>query len=138
MALPLINGRSYDFTQINLTIGGVIVNSVSAVTYTEEQEKVNNFGAGTNPVSRGHGAKNASASITISMNDVEAIRASALNGSLLSIDTFDIVVVYTNPQGVVTHTIKNCEFTNDGVEATVGDTDINRSFDLVASHVNYA
>ena len=137
MATPLINGQAYDYTQIAVTILGVPVASVTAVNYTQEQEKVNNFGAGSNPVSRGHGTINTSASFTIGMNDIEAIRDAAVNGSLLGIPSFDITVTYLNAQKVVTHVVKNCEFLTDGVEAAQGDTNIERAFDLVASHVVY-
>jgi hypothetical protein len=137
MATPLINGRAYDYAQIQVTILGVPVAGVSAISYSQEQEKVNNFGAGSNPVSRGHGTIDTSASITISMNDVEAIRDVAPGGSLLAIPAFDVSVTFLNAQKVVTHVIKNCEFTNDGMEATQGDTNIERAFDLVASHIVY-
>ena len=135
MATPLINGRAFDFAQIVVNVLGVPLASVSAISYTEEQEKVNNFGAGSNPVSRGHGTKNASGSMTISMNDVEAIRDAVEGGSLLSVPSFDVVVTYVNLQKTVTHTLKNVEFLNDGVEATSGDTDLQRSFDVVMSHI---
>lgn len=137
MALPLINGRAYDFAQIVVNILGVPVAGVSAISYTEEQEKINNMGMGNRPVSRGHGAINASGNITISMNDVEALRDAAPNGSLLQIPAFDITVTYLNAQKVVTHVLKNCEFLNDGVESTQGDTDVKRSFDLVISHIKF-
>jgi hypothetical protein len=137
MAIPLINGRAYDYAQIEVNILGVPVAGISAITYTEEQEKVNNFGAGSRPVSRGHGPINASGSVTIHMNDVEAIRDAAPLGSLLSIPSFDISVTFLNAQKVVTHVLKNVEFLNDGVEATQGDTNIERAFDLVISHVVY-
>lgn len=137
MATPLINGRAYDFAQIVTTILGVPVAGISAVTYTEEQEKTNNFGAGNRPVSRGHGPINASGSVTIQMNDVEALRDAAPNGSLLQIPSFDITVTYLNAQKPVTHVLKNCEFLSDGVEASQADTNIERGFDIVISHIKY-
>lgn len=135
--VSLINGKAYDYTQIIVQILGAPVPSVSAISYSEEQSKENNFGAGSRPVSRGRGAKNASGSITISMNDIEAIRDVVAGGSLLDIEPFDIVVTFMNLQKVVTHTLKNCEFINDGMEAAVDDKDIKKSFDLVLSHINY-
>ncbi len=137
MAVPLINGRAYDFAQIEATILGVIVNGISAISYTEEQDKVNNFGAGSRPVSRGHGAINASASLTLSMNETEAIRDASPEGSLVRVPSFDVTVTYLNEQKVVTHVLKNCEFTNDGVEASQGDTNLERAFDLTCSHIKY-
>lgn len=137
--ISLINGRAYDFTQILVKILGAPVASVSAISYTEEQSKENNFGAGSRPVSRGRGAINASGSITLSMNDIEALRDSdaAIGGSLLKIQPFDIQVSFLNAQKVVTHVLKNCEFLDDGTEASQDDKDIKRSFNLVISHVKY-
>lgn len=137
MAQPLINGTAYDYTQIVVNILGVSVAGITDISYSEEQEKTNNFGTGNRPVSRGRGAIDASGSMTISMNDVEALRDAAPNGSLLQIPAFDVTVTFGNAQKVVTHTLKNVEFTSDGVEAATGDTDISRSFDLAISHVKY-
>ncbi len=137
MAAPLINGRAYDFTEIVVVMLGGPVVGVKSITYTEEQEKTNNFGIGNRPVSRGHGAIDSSASITLGMNDVEAIRDAAPNGSLLQIPSFNIVIVFDNDQKVVTHTIKDAEFTDDGTEADQGSTNIERSFGLVASEIKY-
>ena len=139
MAKPLINGRAYDFTEIIVSMLGAPVVGVKAITYTEEQDKTNNFGQGNRPISRGQGAIDASASIEISMNDIEAIRDTVAlqGGSLLAIPAFDITVTYLNEQKVVTHILKNCEFINDGVETTQGDTDVVRTFDLVVSDIKY-
>jgi len=135
--IPLVNGTAYTFAQIVATIGGVPIASISAINYVETQEKVNNYGQGNRPVSRGSGVIEVTSSVEMSMNDVEAIRASALNGSLLNIPAFDIVVFFGNPQSPVTHVIKNCEFTSDGVEGTQGDTDLKRTFDLMPSHIKW-
>lgn len=135
--IPLINGRAYDFTQIIVKVLGAPMVSTSAINYDEEQTKENNFGAGTRPVSRGHGAINANGSITLSMNDIEALRDVAPDGSLLKIEPFDIVVSFLNRQKVVTHVLKNCEFTNDGVGGSQDDKDLKKSFNLVMSHVKY-
>ena len=134
---PLINGRAYDFAQAVANVLGVPLMGISSINYTEEQEKSNNFGAGKYAVSRGHGAVDASASFEIHMNDIEAMRAAAPLGRLLDIPPFDITVTYLNENKVVVHTLKNCEFTNDGVEGSQGDTQLQRSFDLVLSHVEY-
>lgn len=135
--IPLVNGRAYDFTQILVKILGAPVPSVSAISYTEEQAKENNFGAGSRPVSRGRGTINASGSISLSMNDIEALRDVSLDGSLLKIEPFDIQVSFLNAQKVVTHVLKNCEFLDDGTEAATDDKDIKRSFNLVISHIKY-
>ena len=137
MAVPLINGRAYDYTQIVVSMLGVPVIGISSISWSEEQDKTNNFGKGNRTVCRGQETIQASASIEISMNEIEAIRDIATNGSLLAIPAFDIVVTFGNLQKPVTHVLKNAEFKNDGVEASVDDTDLKMSFDLVISHVEY-
>lgn len=137
MSVPLINGRAYDFTQITVSLLSVPLSGVSALNYSEEQEKTNNFGTGNRPTSRGQGPIDSSGSIELSMNEVEAIRDAAPDGSLLKIPAFDITVVFGNPQKPVVHVLKNVEFTNDGVDSSQGDTDLRRTFDLVISHVKY-
>lgn len=138
MVVPaLINGQAYDYTQIIMSVLGVPVAGVTSINYTEEQEKTNNFGAGNRPVSRGRGAIEASGSIELSMNEIEALRDAAPSGSMLKIPPFEITIVYLNLQKVVTHKLKNVEFTNDGVETSQGDTDIRRTFDIVMSDVKY-
>ena len=136
----LINGQAYDFAQIIAKIAGVDINSLSEIEYEEEQKKENNFGKGNRPVSRGSSTIKAKASITMSMNDVEALRLATIavtGGSLLKIPPFDVTVTYLNVQQVVTHVLKNCEFIKDGTSAKLDDTDIKAKYDLVISHVIY-
>lgn len=135
--IPLINGTAYDFAQIIVTILGVPVASISSIEYEETQEKVNNYGAGNRPVSRGAGAIEATATIEMSMNDISAIRDVAPNGSLLQVPAFDITVFFGNPQRPETHVLKNCEFKNDGISGSQGDTDLKKSFELVVSHIKF-
>jgi len=139
MAKELINGRAYDFSQIQATVLGVPLQSINEINYVTTQEKTNNMGAGVNPVSRGHAGKEPEASIGISMNDVEALRDVAQDGDLLNLPTFDIVITFLHPESarVITHVLKNAEFTDDGVEGAQGDTDLNRTFALTISHVKY-
>lgn len=137
--VPLINGRAYDFAQIRTTILGVVIPSISSIEYEEKQDKKNNFGAGDRPVSRGHGAIEPTAKFTMSMNDVEALRKVAPNGSLLKLPSFDVVVTYLHPtqNQVVTHTLKNCEFLTDKNGGGQGDTDLKQNFEILPSHINY-
>ena len=134
----LVNGTSYDYTKISVILAGTPVLEVTEINYTQDQEKENNFGTGVLPVSRGQGERNSSGSIGLAMNEVEVLRdAAPPNGSLLDLPAFDIIVVYGNPQKLVTHRLIKCEFTNDGVETSQGDTSITRSFDLVIGNIHY-
>ena len=135
MASSLINGKAYSWSEIVFSILDVPVAGVTAITYTGEQEKNNNMGSGDEPVSRGRGSKNYTGSIDLSMNTVEALRDVATNGDLLDLPMFNIVVSFLNTQGVQRHVLQNVEFVDDGVEASQGDTDINRSFGLIIGKI---
>ena len=137
MAVVLVNGEAYTHTQIQVIYLGVPMPSVSSIDYGEDQDKANNFGTGNRPVSRGRGAIDSSGSIELSMNDIEAIRDAAPNGSLLQIPPSDLLIVFINPQKPVTHTIKNLEWTSDRPSSTQGDTDIKATFDFIASNIKW-
>lgn len=136
-AVPLINGRAYDYAQISVTLLNSPLLGIEAITYTEDQEKVNNYGAGSKPVSRGHAAVELAASLDIHMDDIERLRDAAPDRKLLKIAPFDIVVTFMNEGKVKVHTLKSVEFTSDGVEASQGDTKVMRSFPLVLGDITY-
>jgi len=137
MAVTLVNGTAFDYTQLTPLFLGSPLPSMSAINYEEIQEKVNNFGTGNRPVSRGRGAIDASGSMDLSMNDIEALREVAPNGSLVQLPASDFVLVFGNPQNPQTHILKNLEFTNDGINTTQGDTDIKMTFNFTISEVQY-
>lgn len=136
MASPLINGQAYSFSLITVNILGTPVVGITAISYKTSQEKVNNYGAGNRPVSRGYGKKECEGSITIDMEELEALIAAAPNRDILDIPPFDIIVTYTPQSGaVVVHTLKNCEFLEDPIEAGDGDTRISVEVPLIISHI---
>lgn len=135
---PLVNGTAYSWSQITVNILGVPVAGVSAVSYTEEQEMQDNYGAGNRPVSRGYGRITTEGSITMHMEEVEALQAAVTTGRLQDIPEFDVVVAYL-PEGgnIVTHTLKNCRFKNNGREISEGDMAINVEIPMQISHINW-
>lgn len=137
MAVTLVNGRAYSYVDVTLAILNVPTPGISAINYTEEQDKTNEFGTSTRPTARGRGVINASGSLEISMDEVEALRDVAPSGSLLLLPAFDIVVVFGNPGKIQTHVLEAVEFLDDGVEMALGDTEIKRTFGLVISNIRY-
>ena len=137
MAITLINGRAFDFSQIIPAYLGVPLPSLSEINYEETQEKTNNMGTGNRPVSRGHGTIDASGSMTLSQNDIEALREVAAEGSLLALPSADFVLVFGNPSNPQTHVLKDLEFTNDGGGGSTGDTDLTMTLNFTISSVKY-
>lgn len=137
MAVPLVNGQAFDYTQITPVFLGVPLLSMTSITYEQTQEKVNNMGTGNFPVSQGQGAIESSGTIELSMNDIEAMREVAPNGKLLLIPASDFILVFGNPQNVQTHILKNLRFTNDGGSATLADSDLKFTLNFTLSDVQY-
>ena len=135
MAQPLVNGKAYDWAQVVATINGTILNGVKKIEYGVAQAKENRYGAGSDPVSRGRGRKEPTASITLDMTEVQKLTASAPNRDLLDIPAFDVTVTFENAGKVVTEVIKNCEFLENVRNLEEGASGIDIDLPLLPSHI---
>lgn len=139
MAQTLINGIAYSWSQISVNILGASIVEFSAINYAAEQEVTNNYGKGNQPTSRGYGNFTYTASITLSMNELEKLQDVAPNRRLQDIPEFDITVAYVpqNGLGIVRHVIKNCRITNNGREVAQNDPQINTSLTLAVGDIQF-
>jgi hypothetical protein len=136
--IPLINGTSYEWVQIELRLFNRTVPGVTAIKYEETRDIVDNYGAGKYPVSRAYGKIETKASITLEMVEVEALQSAITTGSLMDIPEFDIVVSYLPEGGIIcTHTLHNCRFKGNKREAKKGDTTIEVEIELAVSHLTW-
>jgi hypothetical protein len=134
----LINGRSYDWSQITANIGGVPVAGIASISYEETQEIADNFGAGNRPVSRGFGIIESTGSVTLSMNEVERIQLASPNGLLSGIPEFDITVTFASADGVpANHTLKSCRFKGNKRDMSQGDTEVNVELELQIAEIKW-
>lgn len=133
---PLINGREFGWADIQVNIGGVPLTQIVAIKYEEEMEKENIYGAGRHPVSRGYGRVKSTASITLLSEVVMALKAKAPKGQLFRIAPFSIVINYQPDAGpMVTHILKNCEFTKNAFDWKEGDMKKEIELELIISHI---
>jgi len=138
MGKTLINGVAYSWSGINMNILGTDIKGFTEINYSEKQDKVNNYGAGVEPVSRGYGRKEYSASITLEMKEVRRIQSAMPPGkSLLDIPAFPIAVSYLNGNKVITDIIHKAEFTNNVVETKQGDSNIPVKLDLIIAGITW-
>lgn len=98
MTPTLINGRSYSWADLTVNIFGAPLAGISAISYEDKTEKTNIYGAGNKPVARGYGNTTYEGSITISVEEVEAIEKAAPQGNIAKIPPFTVVVAYV-PEG---------------------------------------
>lgn len=135
--IPLINGIEYSWGDIVLTIAGVPIMGITAIEYSDEQEVINNYGAGRYPVSRSKGRITCTGKITLYNSEVKALLKKTANGRLQDVAAFDIIVSYIPDEGgvVVVDKIKNCSFIKNQNSWSEGDTSSTVELELVVSHI---
>ena len=133
---PLINGRSYGWGDIIVTVGALPVTGITAIKYEEEQEKEDVYGGGRRPVARGYGRIKASASITLSVETVMALTASCREGQLNRMAPFTITVTYQPESGpIICDVLRNCEFKKQSRDWKEGDMKNQVELELLVSNI---
>lgn len=136
--IPLINGKSYEWADIQATVLGVPIIGITNIEYEEKQGMENIYGAGRFPVSRGYGKVEPTAKMTLLMEEVENLQTAAPLGRLQDIPEFDIIVMYLDSALITRkHVLKNVRFTNNKRGASSGDTSIPVELELIISHIQY-
>lgn len=136
--VPLINGKSYEWSDIVMNVMGVPVVGVTSIKYDETQNMTNIYGAGRRPVSRGYGNIEPTASVTLLMEEIESLQAVAPNGLLMDIPEFDIVVSFSDSALTPrVHKLRNVRFKKNSRESASGDTSIPVELELIISHIEW-
>jgi hypothetical protein len=120
----LINGISISWSQITLSMLGAPITGVRAISWSSKQEKTNNYGAGSKPVSRGYGRVEYEGSITFLAEEFKNLIASAPDGDVLKYPFFDINILFVDPtNGLLMKCVwKAAEFLENNFDASEGDT----------------
>lgn len=123
MPTPLINGINYSWANVSLTLFGVPVTGITKIDYNRKQTKENNYGAGSQPVSRGYGNYEYEGSIELYVDEWKRIIAAAPNRDPLLIAPFDIQVVFGGTGVTVDKDVlRSVEFMEDPLSTSQGDT----------------
>ncbi|MDD4141588.1 MAG: hypothetical protein PHR20_02180 [Bacteroidales bacterium] len=138
--IPLINGEEYSWGDIQVLLAGPTpITGITGIEYSDEQEVVDNYGAGRYAVSRSKGRISCAAKITLYASEVNALAKQAPNGRLQDFAAFDIVVSYI-PDGataVVQDILHNCQFKKNERSWSEGDTSKTVDLELVVSHIGW-
>lgn len=136
--VPLINGVNYSWSNIKLVLFGVPVVGITKIEYSRKQKKENNYGMGTEPISRGYGNKEYEGKITLYREEWQAIIAAATGKDPLDIDFFDIQVSFSGtrvtPQLDI---LRACEFTEDVFTVAQGDTKIMVEIPIIIGSIDH-
>lgn len=132
---PLVNGVNYSWKNVTLVLFGVPITGITKISYTTKQEKANNYGSGSMPVSRGYGNTEYEGSIEIYRDEwVKIIVASG--GRPLEIPPFDIPVVFGPARATAgTDILQMCEFLEDPLSTSQGDTKILLTIPLIIGNI---
>lgn len=117
------NSREYEWADLTVLIGGVDITGIRGLKYSQKQEKELIYGKGNMPYAVQKGNVSNEGEITILQSEYEALRKSAKDGSVLSLQT-DIVACYGNPsQGdvMITDVLMGVQFTEEPKEIKQGD-----------------
>ena len=133
---PLINGRSYGWSDIKCAPAGIPLLGIQEIEYNEKQEMDNVYGAGNTPVSRGFGRITYDGKLKIAMEELEKMQTASATGRIQDIPEFPIIVSYLPDTGViVTHKIQYCRFKNNGRSVKEGDISIHQEIELVVGNI---
>ena len=80
----MINGTAYAWANIRTQLLGQTVTGITAISYGHKQDKANNYGAGTNPVSRSIGKREPNASNSLILKVMKRIQAAVPLGAASS------------------------------------------------------
>lgn len=135
----MINGRTYDWGQVKIGIGGVLTMNCTAINYSDDQEVVAVYAGGRHAVGYGKGRITTSGSITLLQEDVVALQSTAPNHRLQDIAPFDITVSYLHPDTNKVHTdvLKGCIMTSNSRDWREGDTGKEVEVPLMISRIRW-
>ncbi len=136
----LINkfGHMAGWNNVTVNLLGRDLEGVTELSYTDETEKENAYGAGNMPIGRGVGNYSAKASMTLYKEEVIALQMALGPGKRLQdIAPFDVIVQYEYNGFIYVDRIRNAEFSGNGSEVKQNDKTIAYKFDLIVSHVNW-
>jgi hypothetical protein len=135
--VPLINGKAYSWACITFLAAGANITGITAITYGDETEKENGYGAGQMPVDRGEGNYIPEASMTLKANEIEKIIDQSPTGRIQDFGVFDVIVEYLVGTVRKTHKLRNVEFTGHKRDIKQGDKQIESECPLVISHIEW-
>lgn len=134
---PLINGINYAWANVSFVLFGVPITGITKINYTRKQKKENNYGAGSNPVSRAYGNYEYEGSIELYTDEWKLIIANSPNRDPLSIPPFDIPVVFANNgQTPDKDVLKGVEFMEDPFAGNQGDTKLMVTIPLIIALID--
>lgn len=135
---PLINGVAYTHADIVANILGFPVLGITSISYSDMQDMTLNYGTGQQPVSRGFGTVQPTASITLTMEEIQKLSSAAPNGLIQNIPDFDIGINFiTEAANFVRHRLVRCRFKGRNFSSQTNNSQIEEQIELSVVQIVY-
>lgn len=134
----LVNGVNYSWAHISFVVFGRVIKGITEIAYDKDRKKENSYGGGDEPISRGYGNVEYTASITLFRDEWLGIIAVSPNNDPTQIPAFDIPVVFGGSRITAqTDVLQACEFTKDSMKAAQGETKLLVTIPLLIAGVKH-
>lgn len=136
----LINkfGTMAGWNNVTAILLGRELEGITELSYSDAVEMENVYGSGGMPIGRAQGNYSAKVSLTLYMEELIALQHSLPPGRRIQdIEPFDIPVQYDYKNYIYKDVIRNCQFTNNGVEVKQNDKTIAVKFEMITSHIDH-
>jgi hypothetical protein len=138
MATPLINGVNYSWSNVTCVLFGVPVVGITEISYNTKQKKDNNYGIGVQPISRGYGNVEYTASIKLYLDEWIGIINASPSNDPTQIPPFNIQIVYGGTRVTAkTDVLQQVEFLENPVSTKQGDGKIEITIPLIVGGIAY-
>ena len=120
----LINGESVSWAQVQVSLLGAPLTGIREVKWSSKREKVNNYGAGSKPVSRGYGKYEYEGSIKFLAEEWKNIIKASPNGDPLDLPFFDVTILFVSASSglIMSTTWKAAEILTNPLDVAEGAT----------------
>jgi len=134
---PLINGVNYSWANIKLVLFGIPVIGITSINYNRKQKKENNYGFGSQPISRGYGNYEYSGDLELYLDEWKNIIAASPIRDPLQIAPFSITVLYgSSAVNAAKDVLRAVEFLEDPFAAKQGDTKLLVKIPLIIGSID--
>ena len=134
----LINGVNYSWADISFVLFGRIIKGITEISYQKNSKKENNYGQGSEPISRGYGNNEYTASFTIYRDEWLGVIALAPSLDPTLIPLFDIPIVFGSSRvSSQTDVLRGCEFIEDSFKASQGEQKLLIQIPLIIAGISH-
>jgi len=133
----LINGKSYDWASVNVSIGTSLFFGITSVKFTEKQDVKPIYGDNVFPIGYGYGKISTTVQLTVDVEEFRILLTAANEESLFNLPPFPVTISFIDNDDNIpfTYIIYNCKVIDNNIDIKQNATNTYVTINMVASHV---